>query len=409
MIDVSVRRIRIPTDGRGFISSGRLKDGRPIKLDHWDITDFDEVVAAYGDQPKTIYIRFYSEEMGVVFEDEFVRWAKSKAAGSKGTKARTCTGCECVHRIDEEVHGQRYTAGEISECVCTEMADDDPMRCRYSAHLKAVIVHPDTHQPLQPIIYGFRTTSRNNGDAIYNELLKTRMLCGRITDIVFALNVKMCESKSDARKRFPLWELRAVSGGDRALAQGTAETMLPEAKPAELPQASSEPTEDTQSVSRANQLLTTFGELRERYQTLTGQDFNVPAILARKNVQSLEDLPVQSLKDLVKWSNDKVISAEVAGVGQRLEQIAADVAAEPAQETGLQTAEEIEERESLLELANDLWLFHKPGLPADWRIRMCLTITGDRTSDPRNLTIPELLALIEQLQMIKSHIGQEVQ
>lgn len=411
MIDVSVRRVRIPTDGRGFISSGKLKDGKPVKLDHWDITDFDEVVAAYGDQPKTIYIRFYSDEMESIFEDEFVRWAKSRAAGSKGTKARTCTGCECMHRIDEEVHGQRYMAGEISECVCTEMSDDDPMRCRYNAHLKAVIVHPDTHQPLQPIIYGFRTTSRNNGDAIYNELLKTRMLSGRITDIVFAITVKMCESKTDARKRFPLWELRAVSGGDHALAQSTAETMLPEAKPAELPQASSESTEDTQSVSRTEQLLTTFSELREQYKSLTGQDFNVPGILARKNVGSLEDLPVQSLKDLVRWSHDKVEAAVLAGVQDRLDQAVASMpaATDQVQETGQLTVDEIEERESLLELAQDLWLFHKPGLPADWRIRMCLTITGDRTSDPRNLSLPELLALIEQLQMIKSHIGQELE
>lgn len=421
MIDVSIRRIRIPTDGRGFISSGKMQDGRPVKLDHWDTTDFEEIVAVYGDKPKTIYVRFYSDELESVFEDEFVRWVKSKAAGSKGTKARTCTGCECVHRIEEEVHGQRYTAGEISECVCTEMADDDPMRCKYGAHLKAVIVDPSTYQPVQPIIYGFRTTSRNNGDAIYNELLKTRMLFGHITDVVFALSVKMCESRTDARKRFPLWELRAVSGAEPALEQGSQSAMLPEAKPAELPQAKVEeaPATPVDAAAKRKGLLTVFGELRSKYKALTGKDFNVPAMLEKKNVSALDDLTIADLEEIVQWAFKKVEAAIKAGESStntptepantpvNAANTPVEAGKAPAQEAEQLTAEEIEERERLLALAEDLWKFHRPGLHSDWCIRQCLTITGNRTSDRRNLSIQELDLLIEKLRSIKSLAGQE--
>jgi len=132
--------------------------------------------------------------------------------GAYQTLIRKCDGAEeCLHRIDEEVGGKKYVAGEISECVCANLPEDDKKRCKFAAYIKAYVADTKTGKIENPLCYLFYTGSRNSAENLYSELKKIRnLLGGNLVGIPFGLSVDMVSGKTDAKQKFPIWNLQAL-------------------------------------------------------------------------------------------------------------------------------------------------------------------------------------------------------
>jgi len=215
-------KMRISVDNRGKISTGRKnpETGYPQSLDHFDITDFQELVSVYGDKPDKIVVVFPTDEVSDFFDCNYMLYGKQKG---DAVLKRRCDGEECIHRIKETVGGKTYEQGEFSSCVCSdlpEMIEDDkhpgkekpnPERCKYGAWLKAFVLNPHTKKIENPNCYFFETHSKNSGDAVLSEIEKIKALnMGVIRGIPFILSVKMVSGKTSATQKFPIWNLQVV-------------------------------------------------------------------------------------------------------------------------------------------------------------------------------------------------------
>lgn len=197
-------QIRLNCDKRGRITSGIKTDkGYPKAVDYFVVEDFPEIVAEYGNQPKKLIIAFPVNDIISLFDCNYVLYGNQ-------TKIRQCDGERCVHRIDEEINGIKYKAGEESECICEKLEDDDKRRCKAIMYLKAWILRKDGSL-LSPNIYLFQSGSENSASNIYSELEKVRFLNSEILQhIPFGLSVEMMGSKDEAKKKFPIWNLQAI-------------------------------------------------------------------------------------------------------------------------------------------------------------------------------------------------------
>lgn len=211
-------RRRIACDPRGKITSGKKSDkGFPQSLDYFDISDFPELVEAYGEKPSEMTLFFPSDTITDFFDCEFNLY------GGHETKIRSCDGENCIHRIEEEIAGTKYAAGESNPCVCQRLAEDDKKRCKYVAYLRAWIISRKSGKIENHLCYIFQTHSQNSGDNIYSELDKIKYLGkGMLKGIKFTLSVKMVSGKTNAKQKFPIWELRAIGTVANIQEQGKA-------------------------------------------------------------------------------------------------------------------------------------------------------------------------------------------
>lgn len=207
-------RPKINVDKRGKITTGikaiseRTKKEYPKATDYFVITDFPELMRSYGDKPTKLVLFFPDDEKGEIeafFNVDYVLY------GGNQTLIRKCDGNECLHRIDEEVAGQKYVAGEIGECVCTNLPEDDKKRCKIACYVKAYIADKQTGEVNNTSCYLFYTGSRNSAENLYSEIKKIRnLLGGCLKGIPFGLSVEMVSGKTDAKQKFPIWNLKAL-------------------------------------------------------------------------------------------------------------------------------------------------------------------------------------------------------
>jgi hypothetical protein len=197
--------IRLNCDKRGKITSGVKTDkGFPKSVDYFVVEDFPEIIAEYGNQPKKLLIAFPLNDILSLFDCNYVLY------GGNQTKIRQCDGENCIHRIDEEINGKKYKAGEETKCVCDELADDDKRKCRSVMYLKAWILKKNGLL-LSPNVYLFQSGSENTASNIYSELEKVRFLNSEVLQhIPFGLSINMVSSKEEAKKKFPIWSLQAI-------------------------------------------------------------------------------------------------------------------------------------------------------------------------------------------------------
>lgn len=206
-----ILRPKINVDKRGKITTGikalSEKTGKeyPKAVDYFNIEDFPELQKSYGEKPNKLVLFFPDNEIESFFSADYVLY------GGNQTLIRKCDGNECIHRIDEEVAGIKYSAGEISECVCQNLAEDDKKRCKVAMYLKAFIADRNTGKIENPLCYLFYSGSRNTAENLYSELIKIRnLLGGKLVGIPFGLQVDMVSGRTDAKQKFPIWSLRAL-------------------------------------------------------------------------------------------------------------------------------------------------------------------------------------------------------
>jgi hypothetical protein len=210
---IKTMKMRFAVDRRGKITSGEKgtsSTGKeiPKSLDHFNVDKFPELANAYGDKPKELTLYFPGDTITDFFDCEFNTYS------SANTKIRSCNGEECIHRIQEEINGATYAAGEAGACVCQTMSPDDKKRCKYVAYLRAWIGIPQPSGAPKidnTLCYLFMTHSQNSGDAIYSELKKIELLNhGILRGIPFKISVHMAAGKMNAKEKFPIWSLEAI-------------------------------------------------------------------------------------------------------------------------------------------------------------------------------------------------------
>ena len=198
-------RYRVAVDSRGKITSGKKSEkGYPQSLDHFNVSEFPELIKGYGERPQKLVVFFPSDTITDFFDCNYVLYGKD-------TKIRSCDGEEAIHRIKEDIGGKHYEAGECSECICKNLDPDDKKRCKYSMYLKAFIADPKLRKVNNPLCYLFYTGSKNSGDNIYSEIEKIQALnMGVLRGVPFILEVEMVGGKEDAKQKFPIWKIHAV-------------------------------------------------------------------------------------------------------------------------------------------------------------------------------------------------------
>jgi hypothetical protein len=192
-------------------------NGEPKGLDYFDISSFPELVEVYGDRPSRIVLRMPSSDPVNCYDSDFIAWGKNRTTGESIVK-RVCNGEECMHRIDGEFGAVSFVAGEVSGCICKDpgMKVPERQRCKFSAILKAYVVHPSTREPIlapngMPSLYPFRTRSIHSGSAVYSELYRvfafTMAVDGvsRLTEAFFEISVKLVPRRDNNNRKFPIW------------------------------------------------------------------------------------------------------------------------------------------------------------------------------------------------------------
>lgn len=217
MRDREDRQVMIITDSRGHISCGAMHEkGYPMSLNYFNVSAFHELEEFYGKEPSELIIRFPSDSLSAIFNDDYHLW------GSNKQLKRRCDGKTCVHFIGESISGKftksnkqiDYGEGEESVCVCKLLKATilnekgvvikNPYLCGIDMYIKAWVCNPTTQDPIGPYPYLFRSHSRRNSDFIFSELEKFRFLYG----IPFKITVK--EGKGVGNRRFPIWTLQAL-------------------------------------------------------------------------------------------------------------------------------------------------------------------------------------------------------
>jgi len=198
-------KTRINCDSRGKITTGKKSDkGYPQSTDYFVIDEFPELQVAYGLQPKKLVLFFPSDNIIDFFDCNYVAYGNE-------TKIRQCNGETCLHRIDENINGIQYKAGQETDCICANMEHNDKKRCRYVAYFKAWVADPKLGKVDNPLCYLFQTTSKNSGDTIFSELEKIKALNnGVLRNVPFGLSVEMVSGREQAKMKFPIWHLQAI-------------------------------------------------------------------------------------------------------------------------------------------------------------------------------------------------------
>lgn len=223
-------RNRVTVKQPGKISTGiRTEGGQGRGVDYFNISDFPELIAAYGEKPQLLIVYPPSDRLEDFFDDQMCLWA----GGTKNAvKVRTCDGETCIHRIAEEVDGTQYGAGEETECICQELPEDHKKRCRYLVNPKFYVGLPPRFAVDNLSCYLFETHSVNSGEHLKSELVRIQKITGRMANIPFKLSVHMASGSMKASEKFPIWHLEcAVTAtqirSDRILQEGFTTEELP--------------------------------------------------------------------------------------------------------------------------------------------------------------------------------------
>lgn len=228
-------RMRISVDKRGHISSGRKREsGFPQALHYFDVSDFPELIDAYGHEPDKLVVMLPSNNIEDFFDEERSCWRGFQ----KGVKLRSCNEETCIHRVDETVAGVKYAAGEETGCICVNLPDkvpnpnkagelmNNPDKCTYYASLKAFVAIPPRFNVDNAACYKFITHSANSGGHIKSEIMKIHAAQrGNLWGIPFEISVVMVPGKDDNKKRYPIWhfQMRGLFSDlreDRLLSEG---------------------------------------------------------------------------------------------------------------------------------------------------------------------------------------------
>lgn len=243
---------RINVDKRGKITTGIKKKSEstgkeyPSTTDYFVIDDFPELKVIYGEKPKKLMLVFPTNTIEDFFTADMVLY------GSNNAMIRKCDGDkECIHRIDEELtltgqldedgnlietetYKKKYVAGEFTECVCKLMQEKiekngkeirNPKLCNCAMYLKAFIIDYRTKKIVSPLCYLFYSGSLNTASNIYSELKKIQTIVGgRIAGLPFGLSVDMVSGKTDAKVKYPIWNLQVL--GTMAQLELAAESFL---------------------------------------------------------------------------------------------------------------------------------------------------------------------------------------
>ena len=245
------RRVRLTSDQRGKIKSGKLGRNKadtfdiPVSLDHFNVEDFPEIQDSYGKEPKELVVFCPTDNIEDFFFDKFGCYGGSK---ENPVLKRSCDGETCIHRINENLAGQQFVAGEEGNCICDALPEKiekdgkmkaNPELCRYVCDVKLYVAIPPTYKVINPACYIFETGSENSGGNILSELEKiSKLNMGRLYGVPFRISVRMLSGKEDAKQKFPIWDFAMVGmltdlKPDRMLTQG----FVPDPNRVELPQS----------------------------------------------------------------------------------------------------------------------------------------------------------------------------
>ncbi len=221
MIHPSIMQKRIVVDQRGKIKSGKMGRNKantmdiPMKLDHFNVEKFPELIGAYGEKPQRMIVFFPSDDIEEDMNFDFTRYVKSEGS-DRGVKQRVCDGKDCTHRMSYEIKGKAFAAGEETPCICKALdldpdnKDDKKIMCRADVQLKAYIYCPNIKDFEMPICYLFESHSVNSGHNILSHLTEIKMQFGRLVGIPFLLSVKMINKAGNVRDTYPVWNLQVL-------------------------------------------------------------------------------------------------------------------------------------------------------------------------------------------------------
>lgn len=197
-----------PRDPRGIITCGRMVNGRPKSLDHWDISAFPELVALYGATPKELFF-YLPGTIDETTSSEYSSWGLNKK------KKRQCDGAHCTHRIAERIAETVHCeAGEITECLCKSL--DIPKghkdRCGFSGVLSVVMAHPSTYRIISPTVYRIGGHSKTSYQRFMSVVAHIVRFYGEdaLPGMLYGLSIHMASKADDANRVFPTWRARHI-------------------------------------------------------------------------------------------------------------------------------------------------------------------------------------------------------
>lgn len=215
---------RISTDPRK-IKTGMKRPGTelPMSTDYFVIDKIPELVKLYGNKPQQLLIVLPGDSISDVFTARYVLYG-GKTATKAGSVIRHCDGETCFHRIGEEIAGEKFGQGEITECVCKKFQlpenENKTLRdraCKCEMQLRAWVADPKTGKTDILLPFLFETHSINTAREIHTALENiagvTSMLTGGAVKLhmqPFILSVKMVDSPSDPRAKFPVWKMESA-------------------------------------------------------------------------------------------------------------------------------------------------------------------------------------------------------
>lgn len=204
-------RPRITSDMRGKITTGmKSEKGYPMSLDYFNISDFPELIAVYGEKPKRIAVTFPSNALEDFFSTEYNTWGGKT---SKPVKKRFCDGEMCTFNLEEKIGAIKYAAGAAVPCVCKqENFPPEAERCKCYMSLKAYIINPNTGKIESISPYRFENHSVNSADKLATEILKINTITGgKLMGVPFVLGVDMVDQLvAGEKRRYPIWSIQAV-------------------------------------------------------------------------------------------------------------------------------------------------------------------------------------------------------
>ena len=205
-------KFKIPVK-EGSITSGikaiseRTKKEYPKAVDYFNVTDYPELINAYGDNPKKLVIFFPTNKPEDFLDINYVLY------GSNNQLIRKCDGKQCFHRIDEDIEGSQYKAGTYTGCICKdlELTKEHKKKCKPFFWMKAFIGDIKLGRLDQPMCYLFKSGSKNSAENIISEINKVSNLThGNVVGIPFGLSVEMVQSSTEVGKVFPIWKLEGL-------------------------------------------------------------------------------------------------------------------------------------------------------------------------------------------------------
>jgi hypothetical protein len=215
---------RISTDPRK-IKTGMKRPGTdlPMATDFFVIDKIPELVKMYGEKPQSLLVIMPSDNISEVFTARYVLYG-GKTANKAGSVIRHCDGETCFHRIAENVGGEQFGQGEITGCICkslqlaeNENKDIRSKACKVECQLRAWVADPKTGKAdlMSPFLFESHSinTAREISTALESVAGITSMLTGGAVKLhmqPFVLTVKMVDSPSDPRAKFPVWKMRSA-------------------------------------------------------------------------------------------------------------------------------------------------------------------------------------------------------